>query len=139
MQAAEIGIEHNLGLTCDPIDGLVQVPCIVIVIFLHRCSSFVNDLQERNSLGAVKAVTAAQLSMASDGVYSVTLDEAIEAMRLTAADMSVKYKETSLSGLARTVKIPLTVPAWCVLCLCRGYNIADDVAARSEMRGMCTV
>ncbi|KJA25672.1 hypothetical protein HYPSUDRAFT_84980 [Hypholoma sublateritium FD-334 SS-4] len=80
LQAAEIGIEHNLGLTCDPIDGLVQVPCI-----------------ERNSLGAVKAVTAAQLSMASDGVYSVTLDEAIEAMRLTAADMSVKYKETSLS------------------------------------------
>ncbi|KAF8199181.1 L-serine dehydratase [Pholiota molesta] len=97
LQAAEIGIEHNLGLTCDPIDGLVQVPCI-----------------ERNSLGAVKAVTAAQLSMASDGVYSVTLDEAIEAMRLTAADMSVKYKETSLSGLATTVRIPLTVPAWCV-------------------------
>ncbi|KAI0091786.1 serine dehydratase alpha chain-domain-containing protein [Irpex rosettiformis] len=94
LQAAEIGIEHNLGLTCDPIDGLVQVPCI-----------------ERNSLGAVKAVTAAQLSMASQNVYSVTLDEAIEAMRLTAADMSVKYKETSLSGLARTVKIPLTVPA----------------------------
>ncbi|KAF7370789.1 hypothetical protein MSAN_00712400 [Mycena sanguinolenta] len=100
LQAAEIGIEHNLGLTCDPIDGLVQVPCI-----------------ERNSLGgiwdldtvfligtnsvariAVKAVTAAQLSLASDGVYSVTLDEAIEAMRLTAADMSVKYKETSLSS-----------------------------------------
>ncbi|KAK7686440.1 hypothetical protein QCA50_010664 [Cerrena zonata] len=83
LQAAEIGIEHNLGLTCDPIDGLVQVPCI-----------------ERNSLGAVKAVTAAQLSMASQNVYSVTLDEAIEAMRLTAVDMSVKYKETSLSGLA---------------------------------------
>lgn len=94
LQAAEIGIEHNLGLTCDPIDGLVQVPCI-----------------ERNSLGAVKAITAAQLSMASDGVYRVTLDEAIEAMRLTATDMSVKYKETSLSGLATTVKIPLTVPA----------------------------
>ncbi|KIJ95445.1 hypothetical protein K443DRAFT_683029 [Laccaria amethystina LaAM-08-1] len=94
LQAAEIGIEHNLGLTCDPIDGLVQVPCI-----------------ERNSLGAVKAITAAQLSMASHGVYSVTLDEAIEAMRLTAADMSVKYKETSLSGLATTVKIPLSVPA----------------------------
>ncbi|KAJ7623403.1 serine dehydratase alpha chain-domain-containing protein [Roridomyces roridus] len=91
LQAAEIGIEHNLGLTCDPIDGLVQVPCI-----------------ERNSLGAVKAITAAQLSLASDGVYSVTLDEAIEAMRLTAADMSVKYKETSLST---SVKIPLTVPA----------------------------
>jgi len=94
LQAAEIGIEHNLGLTCDPIDGLVQVPCI-----------------ERNSLGAVKAVTAAQLSMAADGVYSVTLDEAIEAMRVTASDMSVKYKETSLSGLATSVKIPLTVPA----------------------------
>lgn len=94
LQAAEIGIEHNLGLTCDPIDGLVQVPCI-----------------ERNSLGAVKAITAAQLSMASHGVYSVSLDEAIEAMRLTAADMSVKYKETSLSGLATTVKIPLSVPA----------------------------
>jgi len=94
LQAAEIGIEHNLGLTCDPIDGLVQVPCI-----------------ERNSMGAVKAVNAAQLSMASDGIYRVTLDEAIEAMRLTAADMSVKYKETSLSGLATTVKIPLTVPA----------------------------
>ncbi|KLO17934.1 L-serine ammonia-lyase [Schizopora paradoxa] len=94
LQAAEIGIEHNLGLTCDPIDGLVQVPCI-----------------ERNSLGAVKAVTAAQLSMASDGIYRVTLDEAIEAMRLTALDMSVKYKETSLSGLATTVRIPLTVPA----------------------------
>ncbi|PIL25042.1 hypothetical protein GSI_12930 [Ganoderma sinense ZZ0214-1] len=93
LQAAEIGIEHNLGLTCDPIDGLVQVPCI-----------------ERNSLGAVKAITAAQLAMASQNVYSVTLDEAIEAMRLTAADMSVKYKETSLSGLARTVRIPLTVP-----------------------------
>ncbi|KZS94390.1 L-serine ammonia-lyase [Sistotremastrum niveocremeum HHB9708] len=94
LQAAEIAIEHNLGLTCDPIDGLVQVPCI-----------------ERNSLGAVKAVTAGQLAMASDGIYRVTLDEAIEAMRLTATDMSVKYKETSLSGLATTVKIPLTVPA----------------------------
>jgi iron-sulfur-dependent L-serine dehydratase single chain form len=58
LQAAEIGIEHNLGLTCDPVDGLVQVPCI-----------------ERNSLGAVKALTAAQLAMASGGVYSVTLDE----------------------------------------------------------------
>ncbi|KAI5999500.1 serine dehydratase alpha chain-domain-containing protein [Pisolithus albus] len=94
LQAAEIGIEHNLGLTCDPIDGLVQVPCIV-----------------RDVFASVKAITAAQLSMASDGVYRVTLDEAIEAMRLTAADMSVKYKETSLSGLATTVKIPLTVPA----------------------------
>ncbi|KAL8276426.1 hypothetical protein RQP46_011178 [Phenoliferia psychrophenolica] len=67
LQAAEIGIEHSLGLTCDPIDGLVQVPCI-----------------ERNSLGAVKAVTAAQLALAGDGIHSVSLDEAIEAMRVTA-------------------------------------------------------
>ncbi|KAG9312951.1 serine dehydratase alpha chain-domain-containing protein [Chiua virens] len=95
LQAAEIGIEHNLGLTCDPIDGLVQVPCIVRIRFYT----------------SVKAVTAAQLSMACPGIYRVTLDEAIEAMRLTAADMSIKYKETSLSGLATTVKIPLTVPA----------------------------
>ncbi|KAF8325870.1 serine dehydratase alpha chain-domain-containing protein [Cantharellus anzutake] len=89
LQSAEIGIEHNLGLTCDPIDGLVQVPCI-----------------ERNSLGA------SQLAMASDGVHSVTLDEAIAAMRMTAQDMSEKYKETSLGGLATTVRIPLTSPAW---------------------------
>ncbi|KAG9031748.1 hypothetical protein FRB95_002353 [Tulasnella sp. JGI-2019a] len=93
-QAAEIGIEHSLGLTCDPLDGLVQVPCI-----------------ERNSLGAVKAITAGQLAMASDGVFSVTLDEAIAAMKLTATDMSHKYKETSLAGLATTVRIPLTSPA----------------------------
>ncbi|KAG8946651.1 hypothetical protein FRC04_011545 [Tulasnella sp. 424] len=93
-QAAEIGIEHSLGLTCDPLDGLVQVPCI-----------------ERNSLGAVKAITAGQLAMASDGAHSVTLDEAIAAMKVTAADMSHKYKETSLSGLATSVRIPLTSPA----------------------------
>ncbi|KAF5369230.1 hypothetical protein D9757_010038 [Collybiopsis confluens] len=109
LQAAEIGIEHNLGLTCDPIDGLVQVPCI-----------------ERNSLGAVKAITAAQLSLASDGVYSVTLDEAIEAMRLTAADMSVKYKETSLSGLATSVKIPLSVPA----CLSPSKVFSNSIPSR---------
>lgn len=90
LQAAEIGIEHNLGLTCDPIDGLVQVPCI-----------------ERNSLGAVKAITAAQLAMATDAVHSVSLDEAIEAMRLTAADMSIKYKETSLSVCMKTRRIVL--------------------------------
>jgi len=78
LQAAEIGIEHNLGLTCHPIDGPVQVPCV-----------------ERNSLGAVKAVTAAQLALASDRVFSVTLDEAIAVMLLAARDMSVKYKETS--------------------------------------------
>lgn len=94
--AAEIGIEHCLGLTCDPIDGLVQIPCI-----------------ERNALGAVKAVTAAQLALSGDGVHSVSLDEAIEAMRQTAKDMSSKYKETSRAGLATSVKgprIPVTVP-----------------------------
>jgi len=103
-QAAEIGIEHNLGLTCDPIDGLVQVPCIVSHVStpwsphcLYGSPRACLSLQERNSLGAVKAVTAAQLAMASDNVYRVSLDQAIEAMRLTAADMSVKYKETSLS------------------------------------------
>ncbi|GAA6059265.1 hypothetical protein JCM10212_006658 [Sporobolomyces blumeae] len=94
LQAAEIGMEHSLGLTCDPIGGLVSVPCI-----------------ERNALGAVKAVTAAQLALAGDGIHSVTLDEAIEAMRLTARDMHSHYKETSLSGLATSVKIPLSSPA----------------------------
>ncbi|KAL9936746.1 hypothetical protein V8E36_004814 [Tilletia maclaganii] len=93
-QAAEIGIEHNLGLTCDPIDGLVQAPCI-----------------ERNALGAVKAVTAAQLALASgDGQHAVSLDDAISAMRMTARDMHTKYKETSLAGLARTVRVPVAVP-----------------------------
>ncbi|GAA6015043.1 hypothetical protein JCM11491_001638 [Sporobolomyces phaffii] len=94
LQAAEIGIEHSLGLTCDPIDGLVAIPCI-----------------ERNALGSVKAVTAAQLALAGDGEHSVTLDEAIEAMRLTARDMHSHYKETSLSGLATSVRIPLSSPA----------------------------
>ncbi|KAM0787832.1 hypothetical protein ACM66B_003886 [Microbotryomycetes sp. NB124-2] len=94
LQAAEIGIEHSLGLTCDPIDGLVQVPCI-----------------ERNALGATKAVSAAQLALAGSGEHHVTLDEAIEAMRLTARDMHSHYKETSLSGLATSVKIPLSLPA----------------------------
>ncbi|KPV75563.1 uncharacterized protein RHOBADRAFT_53529 [Rhodotorula graminis WP1] len=93
-QAAEIAMEHSLGLTCDPVDGLVQVPCI-----------------ERNSLGAVKAVTAAQLALAGEGVHSVSLDDAIEAMRVTARDMHNAYKETSLSGLATSVRIPVSSPA----------------------------
>ncbi|GJN89357.1 hypothetical protein Rhopal_002337-T1 [Rhodotorula paludigena] len=92
--AAEVAMEHSLGLTCDPIDGLVQVPCI-----------------ERNSLGAVKAVTAAQLALAGEGIHSVSLDDAIEAMRVTARDMHHAYKETSLSGLATSVKIPVSSPA----------------------------
>ncbi|GAA5914777.1 uncharacterized protein JCM6883_001091 [Sporobolomyces salmoneus] len=94
LQAAEIGIEHSLGLSCDPVDGLVAIPCI-----------------ERNALGSVKAVTAAQLALAGDGQHSVTLDEAIEAMRQTARDMHTSYKETSLAGLATSVRIPISSPA----------------------------
>jgi L-serine dehydratase len=81
--AAEIGIEHHLGMTCDPIGGLVQIPCI-----------------ERNGMGAIKAITAASLAMKGDGTHFVSLDNAIETMRQTGADMQVKYKETSLGGLA---------------------------------------
>ncbi|KAJ1973597.1 hypothetical protein H4R35_004036 [Dimargaris xerosporica] len=84
--AAEIGMEHNLGLTCDPVDGLVQIPCI-----------------ERNALGAVKAVTAAQLALNGDGAHRVTLDQVIESMRQTGLDMQSKYKETSQGGLAVNV------------------------------------
>jgi L-serine dehydratase len=81
--AAEIGIEHHLGMTCDPIGGLVQIPCI-----------------ERNGMGAVKAITAASLAMKGDGTHFVSLDDVIETMRQTGADMQAKYKETSLGGLA---------------------------------------
>ena len=81
--AAEIGLEHNLGLTCDPVAGLVQVPCI-----------------ERNGLGAIKAVSAASLALRGDGSHFMPLDNCIEAMRQTGEDMSEKYKETSLGGLA---------------------------------------
>ncbi|WP_412506460.1 L-serine ammonia-lyase [Roseovarius sp. SYSU LYC5161] len=85
--AAEIALEHHLGMTCDPVRGLVQVPCI-----------------ERNGLGAIKAVSAASLSLRGDGQHFVPLDAAIETMRQTGADMSEKYKETALGGLA--VNIP---------------------------------
>ncbi len=81
--AAEIGMEHNLGLTCDPIAGLVQIPCI-----------------ERNTMGAVKAINAARLALRGDGTHHVSLDKVIETMRETGRDMSDKYKETSLGGLA---------------------------------------
>jgi L-serine dehydratase len=84
--AAEIGMEHNLGMTCDPIRGLVQVPCI-----------------ERNSMGAAKAINAARLAMMDDGQHVVSLDSVIETMRQTGHDMQSKYKETSLGGLAVTV------------------------------------
>lgn len=84
--AAEIALEHHLGMTCDPVKGLVQVPCI-----------------ERNGLGAIKAVSAASLSLRGDGTHLVPLDACIETMRQTGHDMSEKYKETSLGGLAVNV------------------------------------
>jgi L-serine dehydratase len=84
--AAEIGIEHNLGLTCDPVGGLVQIPCI-----------------ERNGMAAVKAVTAARMALRGDGRHHVSLDKAIKTMKETGADMKVKYKETARGGLAVNV------------------------------------
>src|SRR5690606_17931974 len=84
--AAEIALEHHLGMTCDPVGGLVQVPCI-----------------ERNALGAVKAVTAASLALKGDGTHFVPLDAAIETMRQTGMDMNAKDKETSIGGLAANV------------------------------------
>ncbi|UQA92995.1 L-serine ammonia-lyase [Streptomyces halobius] len=81
--AAEIGMEHNLGLTCDPVGGLVQIPCI-----------------ERNGMAAVKAITAARMALRGDGRHHVSLDKVIKTMKETGADMSVKYKETARGGLA---------------------------------------
>jgi L-serine dehydratase len=81
--AAEIGMEHNLGLTCDPIGGLVQVPCI-----------------ERNAMGSIKAINAARLALQGDGKHKVSLDKVIATMRQTGADMMTKYKETARGGLA---------------------------------------
>ncbi len=84
--AAEIGMEHNLGLTCDPVGGLVQIPCI-----------------ERNAVASIKAITAARLALRGDGVHKVSLDKVIKTMRETGADMKVKYKETARGGLAVNV------------------------------------
>ena len=89
--AAEIALEHHLGMTCDPVGGLVQVPCI-----------------ERNGMGAVKAVTAASLALRGDGRHVVPLDTCIETMRATGRDMDRRYKETSLGGLA--VALPVNLP-----------------------------
>ncbi len=92
LMAAEIAMEHHLGLTCDPIGGLVQVPCI-----------------ERNAMGAMKAITASQIALASDPVHArVSLDDVIKTMWHTAGDMNSKYKETSEGGLA--INIPVSVP-----------------------------
>ncbi|MBX9611380.1 MAG: L-serine ammonia-lyase [Burkholderiales bacterium] len=88
--AAEIALEHHLGMTCDPIGGLVQVPCI-----------------ERNAMGAIKAINACSLAMLGNGAHLVSLDQAIDTMRRTGSDMQSKYKETSLGGLALTVSVRL--------------------------------
>jgi L-serine dehydratase len=85
-QAAEIGMEHNLGLTCDPVAGLVQIPCI-----------------ERNTMGSVKAVNAARLALREEGLSKVSLDQVIRTMRQTGIDMQSIYKETSQGGLAVNV------------------------------------
>ncbi len=84
--AAEIGMEHNLGLTCDPVGGLVQIPCI-----------------ERNAMGAVKAINAQRMAVRGDGKHRVSLDKVIKTMRDTGADMKSRYKETSRGGLAVNV------------------------------------
>ena len=81
--AAEIGMEHHLGLTCDPVGGLVQIPCI-----------------ERNAIASVKAINAARMALWGDGTHFVSLDKVIKTMRETGADMKTKYKETSRGGLA---------------------------------------
>ncbi|MEL6131695.1 MAG: L-serine ammonia-lyase, partial [Cyanobacteria bacterium J06628_4] len=84
--AAEIGMEHNLGLTCDPVGGLVQVPCI-----------------ERNAMGAIKAINAARMALKGNGQHCVHLDKVIKVMRDTGADMHDKYKETARGGLAANI------------------------------------
>ena len=91
--AAEIAMEHNLGLTCDPINGLVQVPCI-----------------ERNAMAAIKAISAARMALKGDGTHYVSLDQVIATMRETGRDMQAKYKETSTGGLAVNVtEVPVSI------------------------------
>ena len=91
--AAEIAMEHNLGLTCDPVGGLVQVPCI-----------------ERNAMASVKAIHAARIALKVDGTYFVSLDKVIKTMRETGRDMQDKYKETSRGGLATHVmEVPVNI------------------------------
>ena len=89
--AAEIGMEHNLGLTCDPVGGLVQVPCI-----------------ERNAMASVKAINAARMALRGDGEHFVSLDKVIKTMRDTGRDMKTKYKETARGGLAvNVIEVPV--------------------------------
>ncbi len=91
--AAEIAMEHNLGLTCDPVGGLVQVPCI-----------------ERNAMAAIKAINAARMALRGDGSHFVSLDRVIKTMRDTGRDMHSKYKETARGGLAiNVVEVPVNI------------------------------
>lgn len=91
--AAEIAMEHNLGLTCDPIGGLVQVPCI-----------------ERNAMAAIKAISAARMALRGNGEHYVSLDQVIKTMRDTGRDMQTKYKETSRGGLAvNVIEVPVSI------------------------------
>ena len=90
--AAEIGMEHHLGLTCDPVGGLVQIPCI-----------------ERNAIGGVKAINAARLAKLGDGSNIVTLDDVVETMAATGRDMMTQYKETSMGGLAVQLGLPVNI------------------------------
>ena len=91
--AAEIAMEHNLGLTCDPVGGLVQVPCI-----------------ERNAMASIKAINAARMALRGDGQHLVSLDRVIKTMRDTGRDMKDKYKETARGGLAvNVVEVPVNV------------------------------
>lgn len=91
--AAEIGMEHNLGLTCDPVGGLVQIPCI-----------------ERNTMGAIQAVNAAKLALMGDGSHLVSLDKVIKTMRDTGHDMMQEYKETAQGGLAKQLRVTKNLP-----------------------------
>ena len=91
--AAEIAMEHNLGLTCDPIGGLVQVPCI-----------------ERNAMASVKAISSARMALRGDGCHFVSLDKVIKTMRETGRDMQDKYKETARGGLAiNVIEVPVNI------------------------------
>lgn len=90
--AGEIALEHNLGLTCDPVAGLVQIPCI-----------------ERNAIGGVKSINAARLSLIETGPHRVKLDEVVKTMADTGRDMLTKYKETSMGGLAVNLGLPVNL------------------------------
>ena len=122
--AAEIGMEHHLGMTCDPIGGLVQIPCI-----------------ERNAFGAVKAITAASLALDGDGTHHVSLDQVIATMRQTGADMHAKYKETSLGrpggGLYRVLTWRTSIEPSVDRCRSRGLRPVKRWNSRDARKAIC--